>query len=978
MIDLVNIYKNAPGKDSEEYILEDINLSFPETGLVLITGASGSGKSTLLNLLAGLDKPSKGEFLFYGKSTQKYSDREFSYLRCASVGYAHGEGKLMSHLTVVSNVEFALAISGVERDERRKRALAALEDAGIEKTAYLLPDKISAAERELAAIAAALVNEPGLMLIDNPLASLDDLAAEKVLERLSDMSSKRLVVMTANLSKLTKKYADRIISMEDGKVSFDSKPEKPGSWPEEALHSAPPRAEMPLGAAFAFAFRSLFGSLKGVIPRIAVLAGGVLCFALMLSLRNGITDFTGRVQEYSISRYPIRVGADEPDTTSLVDSIEAVKKTKKTESVHGRDAVYSHFMLGDLMKNLANVTPKGGDISEFISFYDSSDCKIRDYESASFKMYNPSFALYSKTKDGQVVKIEITSMLQSLMTRLYGNSYSRFFSSKEHKFSNFDLGTGLMPGKNQLVSDTIKNQYDLLYGSWPTKHDEVVLFVDKDNEISNIALYGLGLVSEAELMSNLKNAIENKNAIPTAKNWSYKEICDCSLKLILTSENYTYEAGTGIYKDMSDTKAGREFIYNSDKLGVTIKISGIARAKQDAIVNPVNGSFGYTVALMDHLTNRSTETEAIKAQLADSKKDVLSNLPFQVGEAQEEDEAAALERVNKYLAALPATEKAAIYTALMSEMPEGQAKLLAKKTVDGFTRDQIEEALLPNYSKEMDIEPKLAKLYLDTLDKDVLYEYALYTLEQHEIQKFSDTVRAELASLSVEELAGKLDKLELSEFQLRIIREKFLPPTSSKTTYEERLASLGYIDKEKPKGLTIYAATFPDKMEITKIIDRYNENRGTAPEVFYNDITKPITPAASSIISALRILSTVFTVLTILLLLLIISRTVPIYQQEVAIMRLRGASKTDVKSITGAESVIVGIIGGLIGVGLAYVVTLPLNKLFVSLTSSSVLRAHLPYYFWLAVALGTVAMTFVAGLMGTKSALRVSPTTAMK
>ena len=559
MLQLKNIVKNYSAGDSTVAALRGVSVSFRDREFVAVLGPSGCGKTTLLNIIGGLDQYTSGDLLISGRSTKEFRDRDWDAYRNHSIGFVFQSYNLIPHQSVLQNVELALTLSGVSKAERRRRAAEALEKVGLGDQLHKRPNQMSGGQMQRVAIARALVNDPEILLADEPTGALDSETSVQIMDILKEISHEKLIIMVTHNPELAERYASRTVRLLDGQIISDSAPFEPET------ESAPvPLTQKKTSMSF---FTALGLSLNNLLTKkgrtiLTAFAGsiGIIGIALILSLSTGIQDYIDRVQEDTLSSYPISIEAETMDMSSMVTSLMGAKaESEETEHEDGR--VYSSTIMYDLMNSLNAADTQTNDLKSFRAYLDDPDSPIHEYLSAIQYSYDLDLPIYTKDADGNIVRADVMQLLQSMMSSMYGGDYTSYFDQFGSYYSAMDVWQEMLPGEDgEPISDLVKTQYDMLYGHWPENYDEVVLFVDKNNEISDLVMYAMGLKTESEMEDAMNAAMNQEQVDTTQESWTYEDLCSRTFQLILPYETYRRDEATGAYTDLSATDAGMDYL----------------------------------------------------------------------------------------------------------------------------------------------------------------------------------------------------------------------------------------------------------------------------------------------------------------------------------------------------------------------------------------------------------------------------------
>jgi len=780
MLQLKSIVKDYTAGDSVVHALKGIDLQFRESEFVAILGHSGCGKTTLLNIIGGLDQYTSGDLVINGKSTKDFTDGDWDTYRNHSVGFVFQTYNLIPHQTVLSNVELALTLSGVSKAERRERAKKALESVGLGDQLNKKPNQMSGGQMQRVAIARALVNDPDILLADEPTGALDSETSVQVMEILKAIAKDRLIIMVTHNPELAESYATRTVRVKDGEVVSDS---DPYTAPEDA------KTEKPIGKKPSMSFRTALGlSLNNLMTKkgrtfLTAFAGsiGIIGIALILSLSNGIQTYIDRVQEDTLSSYPITIEAERMDMTSLVSTLMGVK-SEDTEGEsggpHELDAVYSNTIMYDLVNSLMQTEMKTNNLKDFKYYIENGNHDLSEYLSAIKYTYDLDMNIYAKDIDGKIFKSDVTDLLQTAMGALYGGDYSSYFAQFGSSYSAMQVWEEMLPPQSEeegLVNELMTEQYDVIYGHLPERYDEAVLIVNGDNEISDLVIYCMGLGSQDAVVETMKK-MENGEELDTfSESWSYEDICNTSFKIILPAEYYQYDSLTGAYSDISATDAGMDFLFNSEDVGTTVKIVGILRPNEDAVSTVMSGAIGYTSALTDYLIEKTGELEILQKQKANPETDVILNLPFLTEDYAVSDEQKH-EDIAAYMSERPVSEKAAAYVALQSVPSDAYLDAIVESQMKGLTREMIESQVTDNYAQKMGVDAATVQSYIARMDDETLFSYVEDSLRQQVSEQYAAGVEAELGVMTNEQLAA----LMVAALEAEIAEET--APAAAETT----------------------------------------------------------------------------------------------------------------------------------------------------------------------------------------------------
>ena len=979
LLTLKNITKDYTAGDSAVHALRGVSIDFRESEFVAILGPSGCGKTTLLNIIGGLDQYTSGDLVINGRSTRDYGDKDWDTYRNHSIGFVFQSYNLIPHQSVLANVELALTISGISREERRERAIKVLERVGLGDQIYKKPNQMSGGQMQRVAIARALINDPDILLADEPTGALDSETSVQVMDLLKEVAQDRLVIMVTHNPDLAERYATRIVRLLDGEIVGDSDPYD-GSKAVQRSNEGKKRPSMSFLTALSLSLNNLMTKKGRTILTAFAGSIGIIGIALILSLSNGIQTYINQVQEDTLSTYPLTIESEAADLSSM---IEAMTGAAGDGEAHELDAVYSNVILYDLMDNLMSMDTETNDLKSFKEFLDADGGGINEFTSAIQYVYDPNFDIYTKDAGGSVVKSDVVELLNQLLGNMYGGDFSDYFNTMGDFYSSFESWEEMLPGENgELINQTLLDQYDVIYGSWPQSYDEVVLIVNQNNEVSDLVLYTLGLRTEDELNSSLEAYMNGETVDAEVESWSYEELCGLTFKLVGWYDHYVYDSASGTYTDVSGTDAGLDYLYENDDVGITLKISGIVRQNEDAVAGMMSGAIGYTSELIDRVIEQAESSDVVSAQMAAPETDVILGLPFATGDEVEPTGDELKAEVDEYIAGLDTAGQAELYTEISSTPTDDYLDAAVQQALADLTREDIEGMMLEGYAEEMGVDADSLRDYVAQMDDETLMSYVEEMARESVAQQYSEAARQQLASLSQQQLAAALAINGLSDWQYEYVYENLMPARYSESTYEQNLETLGYIDIASPDSINLYASTFADKDEIARIIDEYNTSADEEQQISYTDYVALLMSSVSTIINAISYVLIAFVAISLVVSSIMIGIITYISvlerTKEIGILRAIGASKRDVANVFNAETLIEGLASGLLGIIVTMLLIIPINAVVQHLTGIASLRAILPAYGAVALVLISMLLTFIAGLIPSRFAARRNPVEALR
>ena len=1006
MLELRNIKKDYPMGATVVHALKGVSIQFRRSEFVSILGPSGCGKTTLLNIIGGLDQYTDGDLIINGRSTKSFQDRDWDSYRNHSVGFVFQSYNLIPHQTVLRNVELALTLSGVSRSQRRDRAVEALEKVGLGNQLFKRPSEMSGGQMQRVAIARAIVNNPDIILADEPTGALDTETSVQVMELLKEISKDRLIVMVTHNPPLAEKYSSRIIRVLDGNLISDSNPLTPAELEQErAIDNAELEANkgkkirkpsMSFATSFGLSLKNLF-TKKGRTTLTAFAGSiGIIGIALILSVSRGMTDYINVMQENALSSYPLSIQATNIDLTSL---IQTFMNLNTETGDHDKDAVYERPAVQELVSAINNLDVAQNDLKSFKTYLEGQLADPESSLNGALSGIQYSYAIgpqiYTKNPDGEIIHSDTTEMMQHLLISIMGTSaadasWMTGSSSGSSSSSSAADMTGmssmmggsmmtlwqeLLPGKDgAAVNDLLTRQYDLIYGSWPSSYDQVVLVVDENNELDDMTLYALGLISQDEMM----DIADGSDDASRKDQWSYEEICNTDFRLILPSSCYTYDENTGLYTDLRDTDAGLKYLYDN---GLKLHVTGIIRQNPDVETTMISGKICYTSGLIDYIVDQANQSEAVQAQKASPDRDVLTGLPF-ASRADSLTKAEKEQEMRAYIDGLDQAGKAQVYVQIMSLPDEDMISQQVDQMLADMNRDDMVSTLSQVLTQQMSVSQDQIDSYLaDMSDEDLKSTFSQMLTTQMETQ-YTQQVTQQLAMLPD---AQKVSALELAmdgytpdqwaEYYDNIME-------FSDATYEENLTTLGAIDLDSPSAINLYSASFDSKDVVEAAIADYNATVDELHQISYTDYVGLMMSAVTSIINAITYVLIAFVAISLIVSSIMIGVITLISVQErtreIGILRAIGASKRDVSVMFNAETVIIGFASGLLGVLVTYLLCIPINMVMHAVTKIQTLNAVLPLPAAIILIAISVFLTLISGLIPSRSAAKKDPVVALR
>ena len=998
MLELKNIVKEYPAGGQPVEALKGVSLQFRESEFVSILGPSGCGKTTLLNIIGGLDQYTSGDLVINGRSTKDYKDRDWDAYRNHSIGFVFQSYNLIPHQTVLQNVELALTLSGVSKAERRRRAKEALERVGLGSQLKKRPSEMSGGQMQRVAIARAIVNDPDIVLADEPTGALDTETSVQVMEILKEISKDRLIVMVTHNPELAQRYSTRIVRMLDGQVTGDTAPLTPEEAQKERAASVKKdeaarkakRPSMSLWTSFGLSLKNLF-TKKGRTA-LTSFAGsiGIIGIALIYAVSQGTTAYIDAVQEDTLSSYPLTLQSQEMDLGSLMEEfIDAAQSTDE----HQLDGVYQKPMIYDMVNALSSSETIENDLASFKTYLEQ---RLKDPEDPLYNAvsgvqytYDPQLLVYMENVDGDILLSDSQELMEDLLQEYFSidmaamsdlrSSYGMDSLASSMGGGSMVLWQEMLPGDDgALISPMLEDQYDLVYGSWPNDYNEVVLVLDENNELDDMALYALGLKPQEEMDAIMQAAVDQTEVELEDQSWSYEEICSREYKTVLNADCYAYDEASGLYVDLRDTDAGLRYLYDN---GITLQVSGIIRPNENASAHMLSGSIGYTSALTEHLAQASQDSAAIQAQMDSPNRDIFTGLPFQesTGNLTDEEKESAF---RSYVSGLEEQGKAETYLAIQSLPTQEQIDQAVGQSTGSMSREEMESTLQEALTSQASLDESQVEDYIAAMSDEELSDLFTQMAEEQFKAQYAAQVQQQLAAMEPAQMAAALDAAMDTYTTQQCAQYYDEVLTFSDSTYEENLVQLGYIDLDDPASISLYAASFEDKDVIEQAIADYNETKDDLEQIQYTDYIGLMLSSITTIINAITYVLIAFVAVSLVVSSIMIGVITLISVQErtkeIGILRAIGASKRNVSSMFNAETVIIGFTSGALGVLITWVLCIPINAILHHLTGIQTLSAFLPLPTALVLVLISTALTLFSGIIPSRSAAKKDPVVALR
>ena len=1022
MLELRKICKQYGKGDSVVKALGGVNLEFRENEFVSILGPSGCGKTTLLNIIGGLDRYTSGDLIINGKSTKDFSDSDWDTYRNHSVGFVFQSYNLIPHQTVLANVELALTLSGVSKAERRKRAAEALKKVGLGDQLNKKPNQMSGGQMQRVAIARALVNNPDILLADEPTGALDTQTSVQIMELLSEVAKDRLVIMVTHNPELAEEYSTRIVRLRDGLIVDDTNEYSHKHDTEQTKKKAPEKRKksMSFFTALSLSFNNLL--TKKARTFLTSFAGsiGIIGIALILSLSNGIQAYIDRVQEDTLSTYPLTITAETQDYTALLAAMTSVSNQSGGFTDDGK--IYVDDSLGTMMAAMSATVKQ--DLKSFKKYIEENYSKLEG--AVSDIQYSYDFDLQVFSADGKT---------QVNPSTLFENMGSAFSGMSDLMSASAMTGMSVMSQMidNQTILD---QQYELVgeNSHWPTNKNEVVLVVGKNNQISKMTLYMLGILDQGELEGIMKDLMTSGKYDSTPMDpYDLNDFIGMKFQLLNTSDYYyesgkTYTVGGVEYPVWNDVRD--EIGYDQASFvaqnGTELVISGIVRPRPEASAASITGAIGYTKALTDEILRLNSESKIIDQQKNKTPEhNVLTGLKFERVRYTPEN-------IDLLLDQIDAETKAVFYAYVTQMMQENMdfASMFDLTTAEGFigafmmmpeeTQIELITSMLAAAEENSSIELYiLLQFVISPMNDGILVTtdnlirlFPIMTLEQKAVllMGIPKTDGSIISLKGLIDLSGDLMENEIypkcTEFlkNMPITDELFSAMLSAMSandptfiqleetlyklaphndaTLESTLKKLGDADAAEPSAINFYAKDFASKKMIESFIAEYNSKVSENKQITYTDIVGSLMSSVSIIIDVISYVLIAFVSISLVVSSIMIGIITYISvlerTKEIGILRAIGASKRDVSRVFNAETLIVGFGAGAIGILSTVLLCIPINAIIHALSGIDSVSAQLPVVGGIALIVISMLLTWIAGLLPSKIAAKKDPVVALR
>ena len=959
MLKLIDITKDYVSGDTTVHALRGVSLEFRKSEFVSILGQSGCGKTTLLNIIGGLDHYTNGDLIINSKSTKDFTDRDWDTYRNHSIGFIFQSYNLIPHQTVLSNVELALTLSGVSKEERRKRAIEALETVGLGDQIHKKPNQMSGGQMQRVAIARALVNNPDILLADEPTGALDSETSVQIMELLKEISREKLVIMVTHNPELAAEYSTRIINLLDGRVISDSNPytKETAHRTEEGVEEVTKeskRAEKKNRKKTSMSFfTAILLSLNNLLTKkgrtfLTSFAGsiGIIGIALILSVSSGVNAYIRSVEESTMSSYPLQINESTMDTMSLLGSLMENNGVENPE----KNTIYSNDVMANVMNSVTTGYTKNN-LTAFKQFIDGDEVFKNNTTDIRY-VYKANLNTYIIQENNKIQPYAPT--LSGLPELFSAIGLGGMMGSSSNSSSSFMGGSSAF---SPLVGDNdyISSQYDILYGHLPTEKNQVVLIVDSKGQVSDFVLYTLGIRDTQDLKNYITTRLNEDPSddytIPPAS-YTYEQICGYKFKVLPDSEKYKVENGKIVERDSEEI---RKYLDSEDS--VTLEIVGIMTPTDES---SVIGSIGYMDELMTEIIEKSNNSDVVKFQKENEETDLLTGLPF----------------------VSPAPDCTIIRTIVQTMMGVEQLEI-----VRNMTDAQLLDIIKTYLNNDAEGKRILMFFFEDGIAPYGGYDLASILKANPEAGIETGALRAYIDSLnnkSIKSLATTLLDFTAPDNALKIINYMLndYSSYSPAQAHTYALNEVGCVDFDKPSSILIYPRDFEAKDTIKAKISEYNDGQAKENKIAYTDTVAILMSSVTTIVNAISYVLIAFVAISLVVSSIMIGIITYISvlerTKEIGILRAIGASKRDVSRVFNAETLIVGFAAGVIGILVSLVLIVLINIILVALTGLPDLRAVLPVGGAIALVAISMALTLVAGIFPSRIAATKDPVIALR
>ena len=984
MLEIRNIVKNYETGSETVHALKGVSIAFRESELVSILGQSGCGKTTLLNIIGGLDQYTSGDLIINGQSTKQYKSADWDIYRNHSVGFIFQSYNLIPHQSVLSNVELALTLSGVSKAERRRRAKEALEKVGLGNQLNKRPNQMSGGQMQRVAIARALVNDPDILLADEPTGALDSETSIQIMELVKEIAKDRLVIMVTHNPELAEKYSTRIVKLLDGQIVGDSDPFDPA---KEPAHSEVRKSEVTKGQKTSMSFLTALSLSKNNLMTkkgrtfLTSFAGsiGIIGIALILSLSNGVQEYINSVERSTLASFPVSIQHETVDYTSLMTSMMNVRDN--AEENRDPDRIYTNDISTEMMKTMLSEM-QTNNLAEFKEYLESDPDGISASIEEIQYSYDSNLYIYGHSADGDIMQINPSTVMSAMM----GQSMADNVSQMTNTYSSL-MGSSSMSSydafRELLSTDMLKTEYEVLAGRLPEAYNEVVVLVTDRNELSDVTLYTLGLRDQGELEGMMSSVMAGESFdLDTGDlSFSYDDLMGMEFSM-LTAPEFYQKNDDGTWTDM---RSDSEFMEQAAENGLKLKVVGILKPDADSLISSTNsGGIGYTHALTEYMIDKTNSSELVKAQKENPDVDVFTGIEFPKADEEEEQPMSQSEAMEMLTGMLTEEQRTKLNEGIMAAITEEQQAQIQSAMMGMVSDEQMNSIMMGVLTPE-----QLTQLQSGADVNSLLTDAQKAQMSAQIAASLTAEQNAELSTM----MNGMVDPTKmytifmqvLTTDQLRQLMDMTKEPETTDATYDGNLKLLGVAELSEPSSMKIYATDFESKEKITQLIEKYNDSKITddnqADVINYTDYVGLMMSSVSDIINSISYILIAFVAISLIVSSIMIGIITYISvlerTKEIGILRAMGASKRDISNVFNAETLIVGFSAGVIGIAVTLLLNIPINIIIENITGIANV-ALLPWQGGVILVVISMLLTLIAGLVPAGVAAKKDPVEALR
>lgn len=984
MLEIRNIVKDYETGSETVHALKGVSIAFRESELVSILGQSGCGKTTLLNIIGGLDQYTSGDLIINGQSTKQYKSADWDVYRNHSVGFIFQSYNLIPHQSVLSNVELALTLSGVSKAERRRRAKEALEKVGLGNQLNKRPNQMSGGQMQRVAIARALVNDPDILLADEPTGALDSETSIQIMELVKEIAKDRLVIMVTHNPELAEKYSTRIVKLLDGHIVGDSDPFDPA---KEPAHSEVRKSEVTKGQKTSMSFLTALSLSKNNLMTkkgrtfLTSFAGsiGIIGIALILSLSNGVQEYINSVERSTLASFPVSIQHETVDYTSLMTSMMNVRDN--AEENRDPDRIYTNDISTEMMKTMLSEM-QTNNLAEFKEYLESDPDGISASIEEIQYSYDSNLYIYGHSADGDIMQINPSTVMSAMM----GQSMADNVSQMTNTYSSL-MGSSSMSSydafRELLSTDMLKTEYEVLAGRLPEAYNEVVVLVTDRNELSDVTLYTLGLRDQGELEGMMSSVMAGESFdLDTGDlSFSYDDLMGMEFSM-LTAPEFYQKNDDGTWTDM---RSDSEFMEQAAENGLKLKVVGILKPDADSLISSTNsGGIGYTHALTEYMIDKTNSSELVKAQKENPDVDVFTGIEFPKADEEEEQPMSQSEAMEMLTGMLTEEQRTKLNEGIMAALTEEQQAQIQSAMMGMVSDEQMNSIMMGVLTPE-----QLTQLQSGADVNSLLTDAQKAQMSAQIAASLTAEQNAELSEM----MNGMADPTKmytifmqvLTTDQLRQLMDMTKEPETTDATYDGNLKLLGVAELSEPSSMKIYATDFESKEKITQLIEKYNDSKiaddNQADVINYTDYVGLMMSSVSDIINSISYILIAFVAISLIVSSIMIGIITYISvlerTKEIGILRAMGASKRDISNVFNAETLIVGFSAGVIGIAVTLLLNIPINIIIENITGIANV-ALLPWQGGVILVVISMLLTLIAGLVPAGVAAKKDPVEALR